>query len=291
MNLELYGTVLEHALLKNTYQIISSARYLLYPNTFEDVLHFLEYQREKKFPYFVLGNGSNVILDDAEFPGVVLSLEKISFIHYDDVSVFVGAGVMMPKFSKDIIEHGLSGLEWAYGIPGTVGGCIFGNAGAYQVSTFTYLKSVTYIDENLQIVTKNKEELSYGYRTSFFKEHAKEVILAATFSFPYGDKSESLALIQKRLEKRRDTQPLNYPSAGSVFRNPSPDNPSGKIIEDLGLKGERCGGAMISFKHANFIINFHQATGQDIRNLIQLVYDRVKDVGIDLILEQEYKDW
>lgn len=292
MNLEDFGLVEYHAPIINTYKINTKAKYILHPYTQDDVLSFLQFSKDRNIPYFILGCGSNVVLSDSEFPGVILLFDRLNSIEYDDNRVTVGAGVRLPFLSFDIVQHGLKGLEWASGIPATVGGAIYGNAEAYKVSTFHYLESVTYINQDLEVVTCKKSELSYGYRTSFFKENKGNVILSATFIFPYGNELLSKKLILDRKERRMATQPLEYPSAGSVFRNPSIDNPSWKIIESLGLKGLMVGGAQVSFKHANFIINYANATGKDIRNLIQLIKDKVKEeTGIDLLLEQEYLDW
>lgn len=276
----------------NTYRIKTHTKYLLHPQNEQDILHFLKYAKTKKISFFILGNGSNVILSDTMYDGVILKLDQLKKIEYQGHEVTVGAGVMINFLARDILEHGLSGLEWASGIPGTVGGSIYGNAEAYKVSTFEYLKSVRYITPDGNIKTSFKEEISHAYRTSFFKENPGHIILEATFVFPEGEKEKSLTIIKDRLQRRLASQPLEYPSAGSVFRNPAPDMPSGKLIDDLGLKGKRIGDAMISVKHANFIINLGNATGKDIRSLIQLIHDEVERVyHIDLILEQEIKKW
>lgn len=292
--LKKFGIVLENVSLKtyNTYRIEVTCKYMLHPIDYEGLIGFLKYAQKTNLKYFVIGNGSNIILTDDYYNGVIVKLDQFKKITYNNNLVTVGSGVMINFLAYDIISHGLSGLEWASGIPGTIGGCIFGNAEAYRVSTFENLKTVTYLTKDLEIKTENKENLTHGYRTSYFKENPENIILEATFSFPTGSKEESIALIKNRLERRLATQPLEYPSAGSVFRNPSIDLPSGKLIDDLGLKGKRINDAMVSVKHANFIINLGNATGKDIKNLIQLVQDRVKEeYQIDLILEQEYKSW
>ena len=289
-----FGILEENVSLEtlNTYRIKTHTKYLLHPRNEQDVLHFFKYAKEKELDFFILGNGSNVILSDTMYDGVILKLDQLKKIEYQEHEVTVGAGVMINFLARDILEHGLSGLEWASGIPGTVGGSIYGNAEAYKVSTFEYLKSVRYITPDGNIKTSFKEEISHAYRTSFFKENLGYIILEATFVFPEGGKEKSLAVIKDRLQRRLASQPLEYPSAGSVFRNPAPDMPSGKLIDDLGLKGKRIGDAMISVKHANFIINLGNATGKDIRSLIQLIHDEVERVyHIDLILEQEIKKW
>ena len=289
-----FGILEENVSLEtlNTYRIKTHTKYLLHPRNEQDVLHFFKYAKEKELDFFILGNGSNVILSDTMYDGVILKLDQLKKIEYQEHEVTVGAGVMINFLARDILEHGLSGLEWASGIPGTVGGSIYGNAEAYKVSTFEYLKSVRYITPDGNIKTSFKEEISHAYRTSFFKENPGYIILEATFVFPEGEKEKSLTIIKDRLQRRLASQPLEYPSAGSVFRNPAPDMPSGKLIDDLGLKGKRIGDAMISVKHANFIINLGNATGKDIRSLIQLIHDEVERVyHIDLILEQEIKKW
>ncbi len=293
MNLNKYQ-MKEHVSLKNmnTYQIDTQTRYLFEPKNQEELMLFLKEAKENHIPYFVLGNGSNVILSDTEYPGVVIKLTHFNQVKYEKNFVTVGSGVKINQLSFDIIDHGLSGLEWASGIPGTIGGSIYGNAEAYKVSTFQYLKTVTFLTKDFQLVTKKKEEISHGYRTTWFKENEFSIILAATFQFPYGKKEESLALIKDRYERRRKTQPLDLPSAGSVFRNPSLENPAGKIIEELNFKGVKIGGAMVSPKHANFIVNYQNATGKDIKDLIKLIKEKVKkERQIDLVLEQEIKSW
>ena len=292
--LEKCGILEENASLKdlNTYRIDTKTRYLLHPRTVEELKKFLKLVAEKSIPYFVLGNGSNVILSDTTYPGVVVKLDQFKKIVYHDDEVVVGAGVMLNFLSKDVIFHGLSGLEWASGIPGTVGGSIFNNAEAYKVSTFDLVKDVTVITPKLEIKTILKEDLEYGYRTSYFKKHPEILIVGATLKLKKGNKEESLKLIRERFLRRFFSQPLDYPSAGSVFKNPSSSVASWQLISELGLKGKRINDAMISVKHANFIINLGNATGKDIRSLIQLVHDEVERVyHIDLILEQEFKDW
>ena len=292
--LEQWGILEENVSLENlnTYKVKTKARYLLHPRTVKELQEFVSVAKKKNWPFWVLGNGSNVILADTMYNGVIIKLDQFKKIEYNDNQVVVGAGVMINYLSKDIINHGLSGLEWASGIPGTVGGSIYGNAEAYNVSTFHYLKDVTFLNQNNEIVVLNKEDISHAYRTSYFKEKPGSIILEATFVFPDGDKEKSLLLMQDRLQRRLATQPLDYPSAGSVFRNPSKDLPSGKLIDDLGLKGFRIGDAMVSVKHANFIVNLGNATGKDIRNLIKLIHAKVEEsYHIDLTLEQEFKDW
>ena len=292
--LENFGNLEENVSLKNynTYKVNSSTKYLLHPTDIDSLVRFLKYAKDNKIEFMVLGNGSNVILSDTMYPSVIIKLDLFNEILYEDDKVIAGAGVMMPLLCRDIIRHGYEGLEWASGLPGTVGGSVFGNAEAYKTSTFHYLEEVTYLDYDGNIYTKKSGEISHDYRTSFFKENPYYIIVRAVFRFPLGDEEKSNLLIKDRYERRVASQPLDYPSAGSVFRNISPDLPSGKIIDDLGLKGKRIGDAMISTKHANFIINVGEAKGKDIVKLIDFIRQEVKEkTGYDLILEQEYKRW
>ena len=258
---------------KNTYRIDTTARYFYEPNDIEDLKSFLECAKENHWEYFVIGNGSNLILSDTMYPGIIVKLDSTEFrnIEYHENKVTVRSGVMINKLSYDILDHGLSGLEWASGIPGSIGGCIFGNAGAYNSETFDFLESVTYLTKDGKCVTKKKEEISHGYRTTWFKEHPENIIVQATFVLPKGNKEESLELIKNRFERRKASQPMDKPSAGSVFRNPSPELASWKLIDEVGLKGYRIGDAMVSDKHANFIVNMGSATGKDIKSLIKLI--------------------
>ena len=294
--MKLNGKLEEYVSLKNknTYQIDTTTRYFYEPDSIDDLKSFLTFAKENQWEYFVIGNGSNLILSDTMYPGIVVKLDSNEFrdIKYQENKVTVGAGVMMNKLSYDILDHGLSGLEWASGIPGSIGGSIFGNAGAYNSETFEFLESVTYLTKDGECITKSKEELSHGYRTTWFKEHPENIIVRATFVLPNGNKNESLELIKDRFERRKASQPIDKPSAGSVFRNPSPELASWKLIDEVGLKGYRIGDAMVSEKHANFIVNMGHATGKDIKSLIKLIEEKVKkEKNIDLVLEQEIRNW
>lgn len=289
-----FGHVKEEESLKkyNTFRIGGICKYIIEPETVEKLVKLVKYLNSKEEKYFVLGNGSNVIISDEYYDGVVIRLNHFDRLDITVNEVKVGAGVMLPRLAISTMNEGYTGFEWACGIPGTVGGAIYGNAEAYKESIFDHLVDVTVITPNCEVKTFLKSELSHSYRTSFFKETKGYLILEATFSLQKGDMEESRMKIEKRKAKRMETQPLEYPSAGSVFRNPSPENPSGKIIEELGLKGLSVGGAQVSHKHANFIINISGATSKDVRNLIELVHKEVKEqCDIDLIMEQEYVGW
>ena len=273
----------------NTYKIASKAKYLIEIQTLEGLISILNYLHEHNIKYFILGAGSNIVIDEY-FDGAIIKLNGLKKIEVKDNIITCESGAMMPSLSCVSIDHNLTGLEWAINIPGTVGGSIVGNAGAYKKELFDYLVAVKVLDENLQIKEIKKEEIKHSYRHTDLKEKPW-IVLSATFKLEKGDKEESLALVRDRKERRLATQPLDMPSAGSVFRNPENDH-AGRLIEAAGLKGKKIGGAMVSEKHANFIVNTGDATSNDIKNLIKLVHTQVKEkFNVDLVLEQEIIDW
>ena len=273
----------------NTYKIASKAKYLIEIQTLEGLISILNYLHEHNIKYFILGAGSNIVIDEY-FNGAIIKLNGLKKIEVKDNIITCESGAMMPSLSCVSIDHNLTGLEWAINIPGTVGGSIVGNAGAYKKEIFDSLVEIKVLDENLQIKEIKKEEIKHSYRHTDLKEKPW-IVLEATFKLEKGDKEESLALVRDRKERRLATQPLDMPSAGSVFRNPENDH-AGRLIEAAGLKGKKIGGAMVSEKHANFIVNTGDATSNDIKNLIKLVHTQVKEkFNVDLVLEQEIIDW
>ena len=284
-------SIKENASLKNlnTYKLESTAKYLVRVETVEGLIAFLKYLKEENIKYFILGAGSNIIIDEY-FDGAIIKLDGLRKIEIHDHIVECESGVMMGTLACTTIDHNLTGLEWAINIPGTLGGSIVGNAGAYNKEIFDNLKSIKVLDENLEVREIPKEKIKHTYRHTELKEHPW-IVLKAVFLLEKGNKEESLKLIEDRKERRRATQPLDMPSAGSVFRNPENDH-AGRLIEAAGLKGKKIGGAMVSEKHANFIVNAGGATSEDIKNLIKLVHTQVKqDFNVDLVLEQEIIDW
>ena len=204
---------------------------------------------------------------------------------------YAEAGAMLPKLAQESIDKGLTGLEFAISIPGTIGGSVYGNAGAYNSCILDYIESVTVLDENGDVRIIEHEDIDYGYRYSMFKEQKNLIILGAKFFLKEGDKESSLEIIEDRKQRRIATQPLEYPSAGSVFRNPVGDF-AGRLIESCNLKGYKIGGAEVSEKHANFIINSNNASGEDIYKLIKHVHSTVLEkTNVDLVIEQEFIDW
>ncbi|MBE6154518.1 MAG: UDP-N-acetylmuramate dehydrogenase [Firmicutes bacterium] len=273
----------------NTYKIESKAKYLIKILSIEGLIETLKYLKDNNLKYFILGAGSNVILDDY-FDGAIIKLDGLNYVNINDLIVTCGSGVMMGRLASTTVNNNLTGLEWAINIPGTVGGSVNGNAGAYNSEIFDNLISIKVLTKSLEVKEMNKEEFKYSYRHTNIKELGL-IVLEATFELSQGNKEESLEIIKKRYEKRKVSQPLDMPSAGSVFRNPEGDH-AGRLIEDAGLKGKRIGGAEVSLKHANFIVNTGNATSNDIKNLIKLVQDTIKEkYNIQLILEQEIIEW
>lgn len=290
-----FAEIEEHATLKNlnTYRIGGTARMLVSPNSITDLINVLKVLKENNIKYFILGNGSNVILNNREYNGAVIKLNKLNGIeiHPELKMAYAEAGAMLPKLVAESINKSLTGLEFAAGIPGTVGGSIYGNAGAYNACILDYVTSVTVLDENLEVLTLEHEDIEYGYRTTMFKEKKNYIILGAKFFLKEGDKQSSLDIIEDRRKRRVESQPLEYPSAGSVFRNPEGDF-AGRLIESCNLKGYKIGGAEVSEKHANFIINSNNASSQDVYKLINHVHKTVLEkTNVDLLIEQEFIDW
>lgn len=277
----------------NTYRIGGTVKYFIHPNSVNDLIEIIKLLKDNNIKFFIIGNGSNVVLNDEYYDGAVIKLDKLNGIqiHKDMNMVYAEAGVMLPVLVNETVNEELTGLEFAGGIPGTVGGSIYGNAGAYNACILDYVSSVTVLTEDYDIKVMQHEDIKYSYRTSSFKEEKKYIILAAKFYLKDGDKKNSIEMLEKRKQKRIESQPLEYPSAGSVFRNPEGDF-AGRLIEACGLKGYKIGGAEVSEKHANFIINKDNATSKDVHDLIKYVHDTVLDkTKVDLIIEQEFINW
>jgi len=269
-------TIKENVSLKklNTYKIDSVAKYLVEVETVEGLINILKKLNDKKIKYFILGAGSNVILDDY-FDGAIIKLNGLKFIEIDGLEVKVGAGAMMGALTNATVNNNLTGLEWAINVPGTVGGSVNNNAGAYNSEIFDNLVSLKVLTKDFEVKEILKKKIEYSYRNSNIKALGY-IVLEAKFKLEKGKKESSLKIIKDRCERRMQSQPLDKPSAGSVFRNPVNDH-AGRLIEEAGLKGVKIGGAEISEKHANFIVNTGTATSKDIKNLIKLVHTEIKN--------------
>ena len=274
--------------LHTTYKVGGNCKYFITPKDLNELIDLVKYLKEKNIKYMILGNGSNTIFSSKEYDGVIINLTNLNSMSIDKNIINVEAGYQLIKLSMDALNNSLSGLEFAAGIPGNIGGAVFMNAGAYKSDMSKLIKTVTFLDENLELKTLKNEELDFSYRKSIFQKR-NCIIISTVLELIPGNKEEIKELMDKRKERRLSSQPLEYPSAGSVFRNPSEDIFAGKLIEDLGLKGYKIGGAKISEKHANFIINDGDATGEDIKALIDLVKEKVKEkYNIELHVEQRF---
>lgn len=275
-----------------TYRVGGNAKYIAYPKNTECLVKLIKYLKNKNIKYKILGNGSNLLFSEKEYDGVLIKLSEFNELTFiGRTKLKVGAGYNLIKLSLVTAKKGLTGLEFASGIPGTVGGSVFMNAGAYKSDMGYVVESVKVLTPDEKIISLENKEMNFHYRTSFLKTHPEYICLEVIIKLQKGKKEAIETLIKDRRERRLSSQPLEYPSAGSVFRNPT-DNFAGKLIEDSGLKGTKHGGAMISSKHANFIVNYKNAKADDIKYLIELAHDKVKEnYNIDLKIEQEFVNW
>lgn len=274
-----------------TYKTGGIAKLVVYPNNINNLKQMLKLIHKYNIKYFILGKGSNTLFSDKEFNGVIIKLDKLNNFKIKQTEIYVESGMILSKLVQASVRKELTGLEFAIGIPGTIGGAIYMNAGAYGNNMSNIVKSVIVLNEKFQIKEIPLEKLKFDYRYSIFQDNKNLICVAANIKLEHGNHDEIASKIKENLLKRKNSQPLEYPSAGSVFRNPK-GNYAGKIIEELGLKGKIIGGAEISTKHANFIINKNNASSSDILNLIKLVQKEVKDkYKIDLKLEQQLVNW
>lgn len=284
------GKVLDHVNLKKytTYKAGGEALCLVIPKDVSSLIKVLEYIKKNDLKYKILGNGSNLIFSDTLYDGILIKLDELKDLKIEGNTVTVGAGYSLIKLSLKTAGLGLSGLEFAAGIPGTIGGAVYMNAGAYNSDMGYVVKKIKVLTPDLNIITMENKELDFHYRTSFLMKNKGFICLEATIVLQPGNKEEMLEIIRDRKERRKISQPLEYPSAGSVFRNP-PNDYAGRLIEAIGMKGYRIGDAMVSEKHANFIINVGHAKGEDIKKLIHEIQKNVKnEYGIELKVEQEF---
>lgn len=264
----------------NTYKLNSVCKTFIEVDSEDELLKVVSNMKE---PYKIIGNGSNLILPEY-IKGTIIYL-NLKDINISGEKVNVGAGVFLPKLVKECVSNGLSGLEWASLIPASLGGAIVNNVGAYKHSIMEYVTKVRVLD-NGKIKEIDKDEIDVFYhKTSLSKSNV--IVLGATLKLVFGDKDASLELIKDYTLKRSNSQPVSYPSAGSVFRNPDGDY-AGKIIDEAGLKNCHVGDAYVSDKHANFIVNKGNASSSDVISLIKIIKEKCeKEYNIKLELEQE----
>ena len=275
-----------------TYKVGGKAKAIVYPKNIECLIKLMKIISISGVKYKILGNGSNLLFSDKVFDGIIVRLSELNDIEFfGRGKIRVGAGYSLMKLSLLAAKKGLAGLEFASGIPGTVGGAIYMNAGAYKSDMGYIVKEVKVLTPDLKIITLENKEMNFHYRSSFLQTHKDYICLEVVLKLEKGDKATLEEVIKERRKRRVESQPLEYPSAGSVFRNPE-GMFAGKLIEDLGLKGKTIGGAKVSEKHANFIINYKKAKSDDIKQLIELVHDKVLEkYNVDMKIEQEFVNW
>lgn len=258
-----------------SFRIGGECKCMVLPENTENLSKLLAAAKKENVRTFVLGKGSNVLFDDEGFDGAVILIGRnFSGIQVQGEKIIAQSGETLSNLCKTALEHGLSGIEFAYGIPGTVGGGIYMNAGAYGGEIKDVIKSVRAVDSK-DIHDYSADMLDMGYRHSRFCG-SEEVITEGVFELRYAEKSAIENRMNELIKCRRDKQPLDFPSAGSTFKRP-PGQFAGKLIQDCGLRGKSVGGAQVSEKHCGFVINTGGATSKDVRELIKLVQDTVLD--------------
>ncbi|MED4312399.1 UDP-N-acetylmuramate dehydrogenase [Heyndrickxia coagulans] len=257
---------------------------LIFPETYEEVQKTVRYASLNGVPYTILGNGSNLIIKDGGIRGIVLILTKLAKISHTGNDITAQCGAAIIDVSRYALKQNLTGLEFACGIPGSVGGALYMNAGAYGGEIKDVLKSALVLTKTGKMKRLEKSDLSFQYRKSSIAENG-EIALEGTFSLKPGDAQEIKAKMDELTYLRESKQPLEYPSCGSVFKRP-PGYFAGKLIQDSGLQGKRIGGVEVSTKHAGFMVNVGGGTATDYMNLIKFVQKTVKEkFGVDLETE------
>lgn len=286
-----------------TFGVGGNVRWLVRVKGRDDISSLIHFIQEKKLPFFILGGGSNILVSDDFFHGVVVKMEY-SEISYDGNRVRVAAGTHLAFCARETAQRGLSGLEWGFGIPGTVGGAVRGNAGCFSVNMSDVVTTVEVYDITRGLfLVMTQDELEYSYRKSIFHTQSHLIIVNAVFQLRTEKPEECLSRLYSYYDQKKLTQPLGVRCAGSVFKNPTLEGltaskeiplewltascaPAGYLIEKVNMKGHCIGGATVSPKHANFIVNTGTATSKDIQELISLIKERVHNFW-GLTLEEE----
>lgn len=260
------------------------ADYYVSPTTNEDVQKIVRFAYEHDIPVTYLGNGSNIIIREGGIRGIVLSLLELNHIEVSDTSIIAGSGAAIIDVSRKARDYSLTGLEFACGIPGSIGGAVFMNAGAYGGEVKYCIDYALCVDEKGTLHQLTTNELELDYRNSIVQQKHL-VVVEAAFTLTPGDQKEIQAVMDDLTERRESKQPLEYPSCGSVFQRP-PGHFAGKLIQDSGLQGHRIGGVEVSTKHAGFMVNVDGGTATDYENLIHHVQQVVKEkFNVDLNTE------
>lgn len=268
-----------------TFRIGGEAACFVKISNAEQLMKLIPYLKKVDTPYFILGNGSNLLVSDKGYDGVILQVaDKFARIETQGSVLKVQAGAMLSQVARYAMEHSLSGLEFASGIPGTIGGGVVMNAGAYEGEMKQLVESVTVLNDEGEIMELDNPTMEFGYRSSIIKNR-HFIVLEVCLRLQQGIQQEILTKMEELSEKRREKQPLAYPSAGSTFKRPE-GYFAGKLIMDAGLRGYSIGGARVSEKHCGFVINTGKATAEDVAEVIKEIQDRVKD-RFGVMLERE----
>ena len=298
-----------HILLKNhtTFRIGGKARYFFIANNKKELIKAVVAARRCKIPFFILGWGSNVLFLDSGFKGLIIQLKNKKY-EFKKNKIYTESGVSIETLVKESTKRGLSGLEWAGGLPGTLGGAVRGNAGAFAGEIKDSVLQIEFLDENNNVKNFSKENCKFSYRNSIFKD--KEfIILSCVLKLKKGDKKELIKIAKDHIAYRKERHPLDYPNAGSIFKNcdfekiplaikkifyefiktdPFPVVPTAIIIAKSNLVGEKIGKAQVSKKHSNYIVNLGDARAKDVKKLIKAVKNKVKN-KFKIDLEEEIK--
>ena len=272
-----------------TFLIGGPAQFLVLPESAAQVVAAVKLCLAENMPYYIMGNGSNLLVSDKGYRGTIIKLSQaFSKIFIDEEKYIVRAesGVLFSKLANEVAEHSLSGFEFAAGIPGTLGGAVTMNAGAYDGEIKQTILEAVLLDREGNILKLNKEELKMGYRTTIIQDN-HYIVLEAVFGFKPGVKEDILNKIKDLNARRREKQPLEYPSAGSTFKRPA-GYYAGKLIMDSGLRGYQVGNAQVSEKHCGFVINKGGATAVEVKTLISDVIEIVNN-KFGVVLEPEVK--
>ena len=289
---DLIGIIPSENVLRNVYmtgytsfRIGGPADYLVTVSCNEELSSLIKYLKAKEVPYMLLGNGSNILVSDKGYRGVMIRLGgDFRNVVVDGNRVSAGAGVTLMALTKEVLNSSLSGLEFAYGIPGSVGGAVYMNAGAYGGEMKDVITSVEVLDEEGNVVTIEAKDMAFGYRTSICKKR-DIVVLKANMELKPGSHDEIEAKMEEHMKARKDKQPYNMPSAGSTFKRPE-GYFAGKLITDSGLSGYQVGQAQVSTKHNGFVVNLSGATAADVARLIKDVKEKVY-ASQGVMLEEE----
>lgn len=270
-----------------TFKIGGPADILIKPRTVEEIKNTVALLNETKTPFFVMGNGSNLLVKDKGIRGAVIKIGK----NFSDIQVYgntisAQAGALLPSISNRAIQNNLSGFEFAAGIPGTLGGAIVMNAGAHGGEMKDIVTNVTLMDYEGNIKVLSNKDMNFEYRKSILANE-QYIVLSVEMELKPGNAEETKSIIKELRDKRTASQPLEYPSAGSTFKRPL-NNFAGKLVEDAGLKGFTIGGAKVSEKHAGFVINNGNATAKDVLDLIEYAKNEVNN-KFNILLEEEIK--